>query len=137
MKELKFKDLKVGVTILDDDYIVYKKLKDHIAQLVLPRGSKVVKPDYNPERKLRSDKAIVLLIIPISWKYNRRCNIRTRYENLNHKSSINLGHGLANYLMYIMGKMVREKDLDLDTSSPCRKGIHFFCTESEARRYEV
>lgn len=131
MKRLVYKNLKLGVTILDDDYIVYKKLEGHVAQLVLPRGTRVMK-SKNGIQKLRADKAIVLLIIP---HYTSNILGRSLYGKLKNKQAKNLALGGANYLVYRMGKYVRERNLNTKINKPCGKGIHFFCTEKRARQY--
>lgn len=132
-KEIKASDLKFGVNILDYDIIVYKKLRGAIAQLVIPAGTKIVKP-HGREQKMRAEKAVVLMVIPFVSVLDTGRRF-VKYASLDKKEYNGLGMGRARVIEYKMGKTVKADALDDDEFIVCVKGIHFFLTESRARNY--
>lgn len=133
MKEIKVRDLKVGVNVLDYDIVVYKKLRGAIAQLVIPAGTKIVKP-YGGAQKMRAEKAVVLMVIPFECRYDAGRHF-VKYVSLDKKEYNGLGMGRAGVIEYKMGKTVKAHSFDDDKSVVCAGGIHFFLTESRARNY--
>ena len=133
MKEIKASDLKFGVNILDYDIIVYKKLRGAIAQLVIPAGTKIVKP-HGHEQKLRAEKAVVLMVIPFESRYSMSRDF-LKYASLDKQAYDGLGIGSAKVIEYKMGKTVKANSLNTDEFMICAGGIHFFLTESRARNY--
>jgi len=130
MKELNYNKLKLGVTVLDDDYIVYKKLNKAIAQLVLVKGTRVMK-SRNGMEKLRANQAHVLLIVPCFFNYTHPL----QYDYLVENSSINVRYGSATLQVYTMGKDIKPNGFNTNINNGCGKGIHFFCTLKQAENY--
>lgn len=133
MKEIKASDLKFGVNVLDYDIIVYKKLRGAIAQLVIPAGTKIVRP-HGSKQKMRAEKAVVLMVIPFECSYDAG-KYFVKYESLDKKAYNGLGWGNARVIEYKMGETVKAHAFDTYEFSVCTGGIHFFLTESRARNY--
>ena len=98
-----------------------------IAELIVPEGSKIIKPNAIYEnKKLRTDKAIVKKITLQSSNESFQpnaidCECRSMYDN--------------NY-RYFIGKVVTpEKPFNPDVTTECTSGIHLFIKKRDAEQY--
>jgi len=132
MKQLDYKKLKYGVNILKHDYYGFKKLRGAIAQLVFPKGTRVMKSSSfikgRCRYKLRSDQAITIMLVPFGPYF-------VRYKTLEKKTykSILYSHKLKS--TYRLGKKITPNHLNTYINESCGGGIHFFCTLKEAENY--
>jgi hypothetical protein len=118
------------------DFIVYKRVRNGIAQLLIPKGTKIVVPTKYREytarsfRKLRAEKAIVLCIVPRYY-----VGMRQKYQTiLDPSESFDSRHDLR--FKYIMGKTVKpRKKFSKDITDACKSGIHFFESLKDAENY--
>lgn len=137
MKELNFKKLKFGVTVLKTDYVGYKKLSGAIAQLVFLKGTRIMKSkrsQYGRSRyKLRADQAIVMMIVPRGTSFYRQ-HYSVRYMDLSEKSYGSLIF-YSRGTRYKLGEQVKPNGFNTNINEHCGKGIHFFCTLKEAENY--
>lgn len=132
MKELKYKDLKFGVNILKTDYVGYKKVQGGIVQLLFPKGTRVMKSkwehhNHRNKNKLRTDQAIVIMVVPYNWF--------SLYETLYKKSYRSSMYYHVKGSIYRLGKQIKPNGFNTNVSESCGQGIHFFCTLKEAENY--
>jgi len=132
---------KIGVYKLDHDTVGFKKIfcyyedgtsKNHIAKLLIPKGSTVVVPcelvsrgsGYDtvtvcsgPSNKLRTNNYRIMEIFSYKTKKIKSCN-----AIYNGDTSYKEG---GSYI----------SKLNVSTDEQCTEGLHFFRTESEAKDY--
>lgn len=131
MKHLDVKKLKVGVNVLKEGVYVYKKVRMGICQLYIPKGAKVLKT-WGKKYKLRTNEAIVIMIVPAFTHYRQRFE-QSNYHSLNLKQFSSL-HNL--FFSYKLGKRVKPQyGLDENPYKICSSGIYFWETLKKAENY--
>lgn len=133
---LQIKKSDIGKVITTrKDYIVYKVLQGGIAQLLIPKGTRIVVNEhygnYNKlmgtyAKKLRSNKAIVLAIIPAYMTLAGK-----KYVEIYSADKVFVSKYDYNF-EYRMGKIVIPNYFNSNPKDDCGSGIHFFATLEEA-----
>ena len=133
MKQLDYEKLKFGVNILKHDYYGFKKLRGAIAQLVFPKGTRVMKSrvqTFGKNRyKLRSDQAITIMLVPFDQYWGL---LYKTLEKKTYKSKV-FSHKPKS--TYRLGKKITPDKFNTEITEDCGGGIHFFCTLKEAEKY--
>lgn len=142
---IKHQDFKEGKLVeVNRDYIVYKKLAGAIAQLLIPKGTRIYIPprytdthrgfNHKVDIKLRAERAVCLFIIPF-----KRQDFPIFSKKIREVIYLKLYSATYHSLFkcefnYTVGKLIYPRRFS-ERRASCESGIHFFISLKAAEHY--